>query len=577
MPATLLRLGDDTPWAVNATKKGDLPIAVEKRGQHKVTVVRNVEQPQRLASAIQKALGAGGSVSADGSVEVQGKLLPRVEAFLRSNPEQLKGVRREKPPAAAEDPGKTQDDSGAPPTAGEASASEERRRVSGKQRHVKAKTKTYVLAGANDDVVTATVRAAQAAGKAVGGWARCPHDWIYCTGRCDAPPSDDEDEDEDASGSCRDLITAQDALVLLPEENRLAFEPEPEPEPLHPSLRVSGGLNAALYALGMLSVSRVVDDRGKNRPSDKKVRVAERREERSAELDAARAQRAAERRSATQHWWPSSLDAAPTSAAAAATPAPAWMGASGSRAWASGGGVGTAREQPNVQLAVGSSAQRSCKRRPQSKKRLPRGGGGGGGGSRAGAGGARGAAGGRARPMWEDDLAAAKSGSRHEDAMQDDIDRHLFGGDSDDDDYYEQQKRGKPVDDEGAWQVRFQHTVSGAALESASAARASEGAQLARVLAESQATTGADAARREALMWPEEPLAAGPPDAYATLREGGEEAMAALVAAEGWQGQFGEIVADLGLGMGAFPWHVLAVRWLDGDSAEDGFIAALDT
>ena len=29
--------------------------------------------------------------------------------------------------------------------------------------------------------------------------------------------------------------------------------------------------------------------------------------------------------------------------------------------------------------------------------------------------------------------------------------------------------------------------------------------------------------------------------------------------------------------VGQFPWHVMAVRWLDGDSAEDSFVAALDT
>ena len=58
-------------WAVSATKAGGIPVGVEKRGQHKVTVIKNVVQPQLLASAIQKALGAGGSVDAAGHVEVQ--------------------------------------------------------------------------------------------------------------------------------------------------------------------------------------------------------------------------------------------------------------------------------------------------------------------------------------------------------------------------------------------------------------------------------------------------------------------------------------------------------------------------
>ena len=42
--------------------------------------------------------------------------------------------------------------------------------------------------------------------------------------------------------------------------------------------------------------------------------------------------------------------------------------------------------------------------------------------------------------------------------------------------------------------------------------------------------------------------------------------------------KFGEIISDvLGDGGGVFPWHVVAARWLDGDTAEDAFIAALDT
>eukprot|EP01045_Picozoa_sp_COSAG04_P029714 COSAG04_NODE_4953_length_1809_cov_1.576023_1_plen_116_part_10 len=91
-------------WAVRGTKKGDLPVAAEKRGQHSVVVIRNVERPALLASEIQKALGAGGSVSAAGDVEVQGKkLLRRVQAFLKGRPAQLRGVRRDKAaqPAAA--------------------------------------------------------------------------------------------------------------------------------------------------------------------------------------------------------------------------------------------------------------------------------------------------------------------------------------------------------------------------------------------------------------------------------------------------------------------------------------------
>eukprot|EP01046_Picozoa_sp_COSAG06_P021951 COSAG06_NODE_1675_length_8744_cov_5.951764_2_plen_425_part_00 len=417
-------------WAVRATKKGDLPISVEKRGQHKVTVVRNVERPELLSTALGKALGAGGSVSASGDVEVQGQLLPRVEAYLHSKPNQLRGLRRERPERTTSTAA-----GGAAAAASsrvERERADERRRAAGKARHVKAKTSTYVLAGADDDVVTATIRAAQAAGKCVGGWARCPHDWIYCTGRCSYPPSEDEDEkaednDDRAAGSCRDLVSAEEAWVVLPEERRrLAVrEPEPEPELKGASLvRTSGSaLDAALRSLGMLATSSAVDDRGKNR-SERKVKVAERREERSAELQQARDTRAAERRSAAHSWWPAQLAAVAPAPAAAA---PAWMRGSSS--------AGNSRRAPlatssarAAQMAArpGATSQRSAKRQPQAKKRISssgkggkggKGGGGGGGGARA-----RGAGSGRARPLWEDELSSSTA-SRYEDDMSQDIDR----------------------------------------------------------------------------------------------------------------------------------------------------------
>jgi translation initiation factor 1 (eIF-1/SUI1) len=422
-------------WAVRATKKGELPVSVEKRGHHRVTVVRNVERPQLLSSALGKALGAGGSVSAVGDVEVQGQLQPRVEAFLRSNPGHLHGVRRqqaERPreataaPAAADGLGSRRREG------------DERRHATGKARHIKAKASAYVLAGANDDIVAATIRAAQAAGT-VGGWARCPHDWIYCTGRCQYPPSDDEDEDEpgDNAGSCRDLVSAEEAWVVLPEERRLALtEPAPEPElRAAPQVASSAGLlDAALQGLGMLACSSAVDDRGTSR-SGRKVKVAERREERAAELELARAARAAQRRNAAHSWWPP--PSAVTSAAAAAA-LPVWMRSAGSRTRATAVGLHSARAAAprRQQLAP---PPRSAKRQPQARKRA---GGGGkrgsknkasqGGGGRGGGGGKlRGAGSGRARPLWEEQLAGSSlshgGASRYEDDMSDDIDRCVHG------------------------------------------------------------------------------------------------------------------------------------------------------
>ena len=84
-------------WSVRGTKKGALPVAVEKRTHHKVTVIKNVTNPALLASALQKALGTGGSVSPNGDVEVQGQLVRRVERFLKVSGN-LNGVSRPKAP-----------------------------------------------------------------------------------------------------------------------------------------------------------------------------------------------------------------------------------------------------------------------------------------------------------------------------------------------------------------------------------------------------------------------------------------------------------------------------------------------
>jgi hypothetical protein len=179
----------------------------------------------------------------------------------------------------------------------------DRRATSGKARHVKAKGALYTLAGAGDDVVAATVRAAQARGVMVMGWARCPHDWIYCTGRCDAPPSDDEDDDggwQGAAaaqrGSCCDLVSPEEAWAIPEQWGH--WVPEPEPEQSRRLVFSRGALDAALDSLGMLASMGAEDDRGRHKPSDRKGKVAERRRERAADLEENRAERAAERRTA---------------------------------------------------------------------------------------------------------------------------------------------------------------------------------------------------------------------------------------------------------------------------------------
>jgi translation initiation factor 1 len=70
-------------FRVVRTRKGGLPIFVEKRpGGKVVTVVRNVEGDATAALAqLKKRCGAGGVVR-DGALEVQGDQRVKVEAFL---------------------------------------------------------------------------------------------------------------------------------------------------------------------------------------------------------------------------------------------------------------------------------------------------------------------------------------------------------------------------------------------------------------------------------------------------------------------------------------------------------------
>jgi hypothetical protein len=154
--------------------------------------------------------------------------------------------------------------------------------------------------------------------------------------------------------------------------------------------------------------------------------------------------------------------------------------------------------------------------------------------------------------------------------MSDDIDQYLFG------------------DENASDEDRASASLDGYPTTSSSATLAS--------FVESSGVTGETAGWE---VWPEEetPQAPATVDAYTILREGGDEAVQALVAAENWRDKFEDIIVDV-LGdplfgfeqrdatdhcgsvlplVGQFPWHVMAVRWLDGDSAEDSFVAALDT
>jgi translation initiation factor 1 (eIF-1/SUI1) len=74
-----------SPYSVGKTRKGGLPVFVEKRAKGKtVTVVRNVTgDAEALLTLLKKRCGAGGVVR-DGEVEIQGDHRAAVEAILRA-------------------------------------------------------------------------------------------------------------------------------------------------------------------------------------------------------------------------------------------------------------------------------------------------------------------------------------------------------------------------------------------------------------------------------------------------------------------------------------------------------------
>lgn len=76
--------GEVQSLTITATKKGSLPIGIEKRAKgKKVTVLKNLRgDKEQLLKALKDAIGAGGSVQGD-QIELQGEHPERVEAFLR--------------------------------------------------------------------------------------------------------------------------------------------------------------------------------------------------------------------------------------------------------------------------------------------------------------------------------------------------------------------------------------------------------------------------------------------------------------------------------------------------------------
>jgi translation initiation factor 1 (eIF-1/SUI1) len=163
-------------WKVEGTKKGALPICVEKRPCGKVvTMIHNVTNPEKLQSELQVLLGAGGSRLSN-SVEIQGNHTDRITKYLFDHKSQLSKVsgckEKEKKPEKLEE-STAKISSGA---ASKKSGRDEERMEIGKPRWSAARF--------------AAVRAASGFNRCAApvGWdedpRRCPFNWLYCSGDC---------------------------------------------------------------------------------------------------------------------------------------------------------------------------------------------------------------------------------------------------------------------------------------------------------------------------------------------------------------------------------------------------------
>ena len=92
------------PFQVSGTKKGGMPVTVEKRPKGKVaTVIGNVRGDKaELLAMVKAAVGAGGSVAGHDSVEIQGDHAAKIQQLLlrhqdRTGHATMKGVAGLKP------------------------------------------------------------------------------------------------------------------------------------------------------------------------------------------------------------------------------------------------------------------------------------------------------------------------------------------------------------------------------------------------------------------------------------------------------------------------------------------------
>ena len=135
------------PFQVSGTKKGGMPVTVEKRPKGKVaTVIGNVRGDKaELLAMVKAAVGAGGSVAGHDSVEIQGDHAAKIQQLLlrhqdRTGHATMKGVAGLKPKPEKPEPRREEESRARREEkvrSGEELARQKQRRVEARQRAVR--------------------------------------------------------------------------------------------------------------------------------------------------------------------------------------------------------------------------------------------------------------------------------------------------------------------------------------------------------------------------------------------------------------------------------------------------------
>eukprot|EP00729_Bicosta_minor_P000627 gene627-618_t len=225
-------------WEVNGTKKGALPVKVEKRPKGKtVTILSNVyKEPQLLLTQLQRCLGAGGKLIGGGMIEVQGTHEKRLTQFLLDCPKQLKGIKGLS--ASTKKQAEAAEIAAAEAAAAESNAGSSRRTDKPRwERRDKEKEKTFAAeqsAREEHNLRTKGVRRL------------CPEDWPYCSGGCI------DHHDELAAGLIKELpdnVLEADMNII----SNLSLSSSTSSPMLSKLAVTDAAIDTALRAMGLLA------------------------------------------------------------------------------------------------------------------------------------------------------------------------------------------------------------------------------------------------------------------------------------------------------------------------------------